>query len=390
MQYAIHENFYPGVEKKLNRIARKCERLGNSFTYEVKGAEIRKHHNVAHKFVIIDVEGIAKVEGWEFIATLDIHPNGNIIRRYNTDVELPERFMTSDNKCDHCHTKRPRNNLYVIRNTDTGEFKQVGASCLNVYTNGLSLEYVAAWIDGITELEQSNGVFSEGGKRYYSIRDVIGYACIAIDKMGYIKANDYGISTKDIVITMLRRDTYADTLVKRIDILNKELKNNRYDVRFSAEDFSKDFSSEIDSIIEYYDSCDDGGEFIHNIKIMIDEEFIPWNYLGYVCYLPQGYAKHMKREAEKAERKKLSHIHFGEVGKRYKNIAIKSFSRVASYETAYGTMNVYNIVIDNDVVLTWKTCKYIDRDASTIDFTVKAHSEYKGCLQTEVTRCNVK
>ena len=129
---------------------------------------------------------------------------------------------------------------------------------------------------------------------------------------------------------------------------------------------------------------------IYNTLSHSEEEFIPWNYLGYVCYLPQGYAKHMKREAEKAERKKLNHIHFGEVGKRYKNIAIKSFSRVASYETAYGTMNVYNIVIDNDVVLTWKTCKYIDRNASTIDFTVKAHNEYKGCLQTEVTRCNVK
>ena len=37
MMYAIYEDFYPDVEKKLNHIAKKCMRHGNDFVFEVKG-----------------------------------------------------------------------------------------------------------------------------------------------------------------------------------------------------------------------------------------------------------------------------------------------------------------------------------------------------------------
>ena len=151
----------------------------------------------------------------------------------------------------------------------------------------------------------------------------------------------------------------------------------------------QDTSNDVENIIDYYDSCDDDVEFVHNVKIMLDEEYIPYKYIGRICYLPQGYAKHIEREIARAERNKLNHIHYGEVGKRYKGVHVESVSRVATYQTMYGTMNVYDIVIDGDIVLTWKTKSYIDDNYSTIDFTVKAHDEYKGCLRTEVSRCKV-
>ena len=42
MVYAIYEDFFPEVEKKLNRVAKKCIKHGNDFTFEVKGEEIRE------------------------------------------------------------------------------------------------------------------------------------------------------------------------------------------------------------------------------------------------------------------------------------------------------------------------------------------------------------
>lgn len=45
MVYAIYEDFYPDVEKKLNHVAKKCAKYGNGFTFEVKGEEIREKFN---------------------------------------------------------------------------------------------------------------------------------------------------------------------------------------------------------------------------------------------------------------------------------------------------------------------------------------------------------
>ena len=155
MVYAIHEHFFPDVEKKLKRVARKCEKHGNGFTFEVKGEEVRertcengmKEYN---KFILIDVEGTAKIDDWECIAVLEINSAGNIVRKINTEIDIPKRFWNSDNICEHCGSKRYRTNLYVIHNTVTDEWKQVGGSCLKLYTGGLNMEYVAAYMDGIT------------------------------------------------------------------------------------------------------------------------------------------------------------------------------------------------------------------------------------------------
>lgn len=160
MMYAIYEDFYPDVEKKLKRVAKKCIKHGNDFTFEVKGEEIREEYDKEldwkkyYKFILVEVDGTAKIDNWECIAVLENHDAGNIIRRINTEIDIPKRFKHTENVCEHCNTRRQRNNLYVIHNIETDEWKQVGGSCLKLYTGGLSMEYVAAYMDGITELEQ--------------------------------------------------------------------------------------------------------------------------------------------------------------------------------------------------------------------------------------------
>lgn len=83
------------------------------------------------------------------------------------------------------------------------------------------------------------------------------------------------------------------------------------------------------------------------------------------------------------------HEHYGEVGKRYKNVAIKSVFCVAAFDTEFGVKRIWNITIEDGTVITWKTTKFIADDFAAIDFTVKAHGEYKGKKQTEVTRCKI-
>lgn len=395
--FYIHENYFPSVEKKIMRTIKKCEKYGNDFTFEILGEEMhedsRANHNdennryngVFHKFIVIKVEGEAKVDNWEFVATLNIKNSGNVIRRCNTEIDIPDYYKTSPNLCDHCNTVRNRNNLYVIHNTVTGEFKQVGGDCLMSYS-GISLDHAAALMDCIDHMYKYNDMydydFASGRTHYYSVNDVIRYASAIINKVGYFNVNSM-LPTRWLVSDML----LSESMEKRIKELNRDLENNLFSITFSEDDFLKDNSSEVDAIIDYYMSLDDDSEFIHNIQTIISDGFATYADLGFLCYTPQGYAKHMQKEKERAARSVEKHSHWGEVGKRYKNVPVQNMYRVGSYVTAYGVMNVFKIVIENGIVLTWKTTSYPEDEISTVSFTIKEHGEYNGIPQTVVTRC---
>ena len=391
MMYAIYEEFYPDVEKKLNRIAKKCKKHGNDFVFEIKGEEVREKYNKElditeyKKFILVNVEGTAKIDDWECIAVLEIHDAGNIIRRINTEIDIPERFKHTENICEHCNSKRQRNNLYVIHNVNTNEWKQVGGSCLKLYTGGLSMEYVTAYMDGITELEEFDGIVGHG-KVYYHVNDVIAYAVEVINKTGYFNAQAV-IPTKYIVSVLMHNG-----LSRAIESINEDFADARLNVRVSEVDFGKESTKDVvEQIIEYYKNLEDDSEFIHNIKVMLNEKVVLAKNFGFLCYLPEGYAKHIQKEIEKAKRVETNY--FGEIGKRYKDKVISNVSLITSWETQWGYTGLYKIILEDGSVLTWKTNNYLyledGEQFDKISFTVKEHKEYNGEKQTEVTRCKI-
>lgn len=394
MTYAIHEDYFKEVDKKLKGISKKCSKYGNEFKYEVKGTELRPASEdslVYHKFIIIEVEGTAKINDWECVAVLSIHEDGNIVRKINTDIEVPSRFRTSSNTCEHCNSKRFRNNLYVIHNVETNEWKQVGGTCLKLYTGGLSLEYVAAYMDGVTELEQRNRCLGPSGScnKFLPCKDVIGYASCIIKKLGYHNSNsEFPTSTAVKLFSgaILRECTCRGAVHE----LNSSLKQNSIDVEFSTSDFSYDDPT-MDKIIDYYMDQSSDSEFIHNVQILLKEGFVSYKDIGYLSYLPEGYNRYLHKIFKKSETSESEH--FGEVKKRYKNQKVQDIICKTSWSSIYGTQYLYNIILEDGITLTWITssCIYLEHNESydTIDFTVVSHEEYHGKKQTRVSRCKI-
>ena len=400
MLYAIYEENYSTVEKKLNSIAKKCKKYGNDFVFEIKGEEIREHKkSIAdkseyYKFIIVEVDGTAKIDNWECVAVLENYNAGNIIRKINTDIDIPTKFYTTDNFCEHCNSKRYRKQLFIIHNVVTDEWKQVGGSCLLSYTNCLSMEYITAFFDGVTELEENDGVFpTVNFATYYDVKEVLGYAVELIEKIGYFNANS-NLATKSLVNELL-----GERLDRGIYYINRRLKNAEFSVELCRNDFLKhDTENKVENIINYYLSLDDNTDFIHNVQVILKEKYVSRKNIGFLCFLPQGYNRHIQKEARRIEREAKRKEqqndceYFGEIGKRYKEFDVKSIERIASWYTEYGMTSVYKIVIDNGV-LTWKTNNEMilndDEEWNKIAFTVKEHKEYKGEKQTEVTRCKV-
>ena len=67
---------------------------------------------------------------------------------------------------------------------------------------------------------------------------------------------------------------------------------------------------------------------------------------------------------------------------------------MTSYETEWGsTTCVYKMTDGQGHIFIWKTSKYLPHEethGALMTGTVKAHSEYSGEKQTDLTRCKVK
>ena len=103
--------------------------------------------------------------------------------------------------------------------------------------------------------------------------------------------------------------------------------------------------------------------------------------------LAQIYRAHLRRNAG----------HFGEVGQRLKAMAV-TYEGFAAYETSFGITRVYRFATLDGCTLVWKTSSgAITATADgyerpkigaqvVITATIKAHGEYQGCKQTELSR----
>lgn len=398
--YKIHESFMEEIEKKLTRIKKKCEKYGNEFSYEVLGFEminIETDKSLSpnyQKYFNIKAVGTARINDWEFIATLIPFGTENVIKRYNTEVELPTRFRKSENICEHCNTARSRNELFIVRNVKTNEFIQVGRKCLQDYTNGLSAENVANFIEwkdlfrGFEDAEREE--FRNGSiqRKYFDVKEIIQYAMICTDKFGYFK-------TESRLPTVER--------VRNLVWDSRKTLNDWYiddDVEVKYDDiFNDDTDKKAQEIMQYYLSLEDKSEFIHNIQTLIKAEYCTRKEFGIISCLPNSYRKALdnekmisdrKAEIEKVKDVEVESVYFGEIGKRY-TIENMKIMYISSYETMYGVTHIYKLYDNENHIFIWKTSKSIELEDKecTVTLTIKNHSEYNGVMQTEVSRCKL-
>lgn len=104
MKYAIYEGNLDRLEKKLKRIFNKCKAYGCDFHYEQTGEEFRelkdeKGNKYTARFVLVEAEGTAVINDWEFVAELEHTEKGNIITGV-AGIEVPERYYTTTPVCE--------------------------------------------------------------------------------------------------------------------------------------------------------------------------------------------------------------------------------------------------------------------------------------------------
>lgn len=391
--FRIHESNIDRLHVKINRIRNKCNKYGCDFYYAEVGEEFKvldegtDEERVA-KYIVVECEGTAKVNGWQFVATLEHTPGGNIIRNI-VDIDIPERFRYCEPECEHCNSHRHRKDTYIVYNEESGEFKQVGSSCLADFTGGLSAEMVAGYISLFDKLIQ--GEAPVGGyrfKTYYNVEDILKYAIDSVDNLGY-RSTQYNDSTKDAVIDAWNYDNGRGDSWCEERVLNyRETHHPDYN--------SEDLKKRVDDIKSYILSSDDDSDYVHNLKVILKGDYLEYRQIGYAVSSVKFYNTAIEKDAEEVRRNEAhreeveASNYIGEVGDRI-TVEGPEVSIVTSWDTQWGTTVRYKIVSKGNVFM-WDSSSFIDPHREVISFvgTVKKHDEYDDVKQTWLTRCRVK
>ena len=410
MLYAIPEVNFESLEKKVKKIRNKCEKYGCEFKFEKVGSHVeeveytdsesgKKFKDVIN-YIDVDCEGVAKVNGWQFAASLEYTDKGNLIKGV-PGIEIPERFYKCGPWCEHCKTNRDRRYSYVVFNEESGEFKQVGKACLKDFTNGLSVEMAAAMESFLKELEESREYYGCDGfarNSFYEVKGFLRYCAESIRVFGFCKNSDAyesaSVSTAYRSKIMYRVDNnflyskgekgiYDETVYAGFD-----LKNNNHD-------------NLIHDVLDWIENAEESSNYIHNLKVACGMEWSDDKSLGLLASAIPAYNRAMGIKAEKEARDKANaeiaakSNYVGEVGKRV-SFAPESIECVTSWETMYGTTFLYKMFDKAGNEFVWKSTSSnnpigcADEEITEVSGTVKEHKEYRGVKQTELTRCRFK
>lgn len=410
-RYMVWEGFMDDLMKKVNTIKNKCRKYGCEFHFEQVGEEIREveDHTTLHpitnkpiirncKFIAVEVEGTAIVNGWKFVASIEHTEKGNIYSKALTDVEIPERYRDCGPYCEHCNSRRYRKSSCIVMNTETGEFKQVGSTCLRDFTHGMSATFAAY-------LASLKSIFSEAedepigfggmgwGQKFFDTEEVLRYTAETIRHFGYSKSENNGYSTKDRMLDIFHV-CHGDTRYMDEADVNK-IRGMIEETGFNPE--SEEAVKMTEEALEWLNKQEGLNDYMHNLKVVTSLDYTTYNRFGLLVSLFPTYNRELEAEAKRraeAEQGKASE-YVGKEGDRI-TVEVEAVKCLTSWESSYNgystvTTYVWKIVGKDGNIYTWKSSNWMNEDRPPVSLkgTVKAHKEFRGVKQTELTRCKI-
>lgn len=403
--FSIWEGHMGDFEKKIRTVENKCRKYGCDFHYEKIGEEFKdvptgdtdpltnRPIMVKCRFIVVRCSGTAIINDWEFVASVEHTNKGNIFSKGLTTVEIPVRYRTAPCTCEHCKTNRIRKDTFIIRNTKTGEFKQVGKSCLQDFTNGMSASGMA-WFASIKEIFKDVEERPVSGltwyQKFYDTKEVLQFTAETIRHFGFRKSDGQGESTKDLMtrfFSFLHGDTkywdrkyWSDT----DDMIRK--------VGFNPD--SQEAVRMTEDALNWISSQQPVNDYMHNLKTVCSLPEVHSGRFGLLVSLFPTWNRDLElqdKRRKEAESGKLSK-HVGQVGDRIK-VDVESVKCITSWESNFGyypqTTYIWKITGKDGNIYTWKTTTWMNEEfpPASIKGTIKEHKVFRDVNQTELTRC---
>ena len=345
------------------------------------------------------------LNGWHFVAAID-HTNGTLVKGTDGDVtvnvvhrsphatarHLDARWWTAPSYCDHCATRRRRSRTYLL--TDRHRTVQVGSTCIADFLGGQSAEHLAMLAELEAALadasnEDADGSFGGGraGGRVH-VGDLLTHVAYVIAEHGWVsraqeRIDEYGAGRRVATSTLATMRLYPGLGQPRPswDVITYDEAAKR------AAEVIAWVRSLFDGTAESLASLDD---YQRNLVAAVLSGCCNARDTGLVASAFAAKARVDGADiARKFAKSAAVSEHFGTVGKRAEYAL--TVERVFDCEGAYGTLHIHTMRDDAGCVAVWKTtsARFDVGDRLTGRATVKAHGEYRGTKQTELTRCDL-
>lgn len=292
------------------------------------------------------IGGVPRVSGWEFVAT--VTGFGQDFKQVNISPmfkgKLPDRFRSTDSTCQHCNNQRQRREVYILRNTGSGNFKQVGKQCLKDFLGSSDVAAVLKYIDQIHDLMSSDRrdrcVVNDLSSVVYEEADRwLAHTFACLEAHGWVPAS-------------LAHDSQGKYTSTRARVWERlYTKNSKYPPTFHAEPRHYEQARECQKWIREHYYREDGElrsglqDFDYNLATCVQKGHIHPKSLGIATYAPQAYLKHLGKVEERKKQVRLDE-YFGEVGKMV-NLEIKVTAVIGLGDTGYGS-SFLHIARDTD------------------------------------------
>ena len=397
--YTVYAGQLDEVKKRLEKMRKKAETYGASFSYSV-GEEypatvsvnsidpvsrtiyVSEKQTVPAVDIIIECDELIRANGWSVRAKIEHGDKGNIVTGFG-NKPVDRAWYTAPASCDHCKTNRYRSVTFICED-EAGNIRQVGKSCLKDYT-GINPATAAMWAEVRDTLDKGMEWTQEEwesrkGSRMYDVTEVLAHACDAIREFGYRKSDELN-STREIV---------TDRVVS-----GKTPSNDALEV---AEKI-REWLCGLDRVVREEDAKGLATNFVGDLERncipLALSGYAGVKHIGRLAYMPLAHEKYLERQerARKREEERTANaqtsVYVGEVGQKLTILAEKA-KLVTSWDGYYGTTWLYSFTDASGNVFIWKSSRCIEvKDGMKLKGSVKEHREYDGIKQTVMTRCSV-
>lgn len=346
-------------------------------------------------WTLLRVDGqVPRVDGWDFLARVEHHQGvGNIVSRAPglEEAVLPESLRVDAATCDHCNTKRLRNDTFVLGKD--GILKRVGRNCLADFLRGADpAEALRLWsvLSSVRSLlaDAAEEGYGEGrGKAGVGTVAFLACTVSAIRHEGWL--SKAACNGTDKVPTATTASWIAD---------RAPTNSNAKDRWLAMQPTEADYE-EAGEVVAWAQALDEAklNDYLSNLRVAISIGHVERRHEGIVA---SGVAARRRdvekavttaREAARAAARPPSE-HVGELEKRYdlRGLTVTSAKSVAGF---YGSSTLLIMEDPNGNEL--KTflrgeCDFRAGDVVGGKCTVKAHEVYNGRKQTVLIRCKLE
>lgn len=342
------------------------------------GAGVVLMHEIELQYPVI------KLGHWRVVAQMEATDTGTLLFIVSDDADdRGQSRLERPMLCEHCNAVRTRRLTYLLRDTRSPDYKQVGSTCLEDFTG----------------IEPSRALFLAKMSVFIrEIEDLCQYGAQSPDRiqtLDYLARVLFLTETEGFVSIRKARETDAlSTASQALYLQDRFQKEPDLERLFSAR--VADIRLEAAQVVAWFTDREHADSFEANIRTLLLAEDIKLDmkHLAFAAAAVPCYRR-ARAAAQLADRKAASR-HVGIVGTTLE--VTLSVHQVVTFETQFGLQKRINMTDSEGNRLSWKTgsapSELADNAALGRTFLaklkVKAHDEYRGTQVTEVSHVKFK